>query len=186
MFSPRRSSAPPSSALSPWLNARPGRRKRPMKSVLAGKKFTPPISGQADVDYIRLRPSEKARPRHQDSGEEHLERADPAADDRRNLVRQEPKHDSRRQRCCQRPAAAGRSPNPRNPNAGQPEHGTSMLQFSHANGTVKAARGEVDGCAGQRTREDDPRRLLLRKSRAMGDGHRSILFEGDVADSSPE
>ena len=46
-----------------------------MTSVLAGKKFTPPFKGQAEVDFTKpVTKNEKGDGHHHDHGEEHRPR----------------------------------------------------------------------------------------------------------------
>ena len=93
-----------------------------MKSVLAGKKFTPPIRGEATIDIIKSPTRRDGTTLVTKIQVKNTSAGPIPADGRRDVVRQEEQPDSWRQGRDQRSAAARRNTNAGSAHAGQPEH----------------------------------------------------------------
>ena len=110
-----------------------------LQPVLAGRKFMPPVKGEAVIEYTVSENRPEGRlGRHDDHGEESLTSADRAAGGQRGVVPEGRRRAHGRKSRDQRPAAAARdSDHDDHRRRGKPGWDRSSGGSSHAGGDVK-------------------------------------------------
>ena len=144
----------------------------PMTSVLAGKKFTPPFKGTAEIDFIKpVTKNEKDMVITTIMVKNNVDGPIAPAHGRRDLVRRAGGLVTGGKGVDQRPAAARRSQTIKIETPFNPKMKANNYNFTHANGTVKphdvaklTAGGDKEPAAKPRRRRR--RSKKLRQSRA--------------------